>query len=264
MTNVKHRILVLSGKGGVGKSTVTCMLSWALSKNKDEDKQVGIMDIDLCGPSIPRMMGVHQGQVHQSNFGWSPVYVEDNLGVMSIAFMLAHPDDPVIWRGPKKNGLIKQFLRDVEWGNLDYLLVDTPPGTSDEHLSVVQYLKESGIDGAVVVTTPQEVSLQDVRKELMFCKKVGLKVLGVVENMAGYVCPKCDCQSELFPTSESGGAVEMCKKMEVPFLGSVPLDPRVSSCLDSGKCFLDEYPESPAAQAYEKITAKLISSLEQE
>lgn len=138
--------------------------------------------MDICGPSIPQMLGIRGHEVHQSASGWSPVYVDDNLGVMSVAFMLPKQDDAVIWRGPRKNGLIKQFLSDVDWGELDYLLIDTPPGTSDEHISIVQYLKEVAVDGAVVVTTPQEVAMADVRKELNFCKKTGLRVLGLVRH----------------------------------------------------------------------------------
>lgn len=170
MSQVKHKILVLSGKGGVGKSTFSAQLAFALAQ---QGKQVGLLDVDICGPSIPRMLGLVDHEVHQSASGWSPVYVEDNLGVMSIGFMLPSKDDAIIWRGPRKNGLIKQFLTDVNWNELDYLIVDTPPGTSDEHISIVQYLKSSNIDGAIVVTTPQEVSMADVRKELNFCKKTG-------------------------------------------------------------------------------------------
>lgn len=180
MRTVKHKILVLSGKGGVGKSTFAAQLSFALAS---VDKQVGLLDIDICGPSIPKMVGLEGPEIHQSNLGWSPVYVEDNLGVMSIGFMLPDPDEAVIWRGPRKNGLIKQFVKDVDWGDLDYLVVDAPPGTSDKHISIMQYLKATNVDGAIIVTTPQEVSLIDVRKEINFCKKVGIKVLGVVENM---------------------------------------------------------------------------------
>jgi Mrp family chromosome partitioning ATPase len=190
MASVKHKLLILSGKGGVGKSTFTSMLAHAFAQSPTV--QVGVMDVDICGPSIPRMMGAVNESIHTSGAGWSPVYVADNLGVMSIQFLLPNQDDAVIWRGPKKNGLIKQFLKDVEWGELDFLLVDTPPGTTDEHLSVNSYLKESGVDGAVVVTTPQEVSLLDVRKEINFCRKAGIKVLGVVENMSGFVCPNCE------------------------------------------------------------------------
>lgn len=170
MFHVKHIILVLSGKGGVGKSTFSAQLAFALASL---NKQVGLMDVDICGPSIPKMLGLDGQSVHQSASGWSPVYVSDNLGVMSIGFMLPNADDAVIWRGPRKNGLIKQFLTDVVWGELDYLIVDTPPGTSDEHISIIQYLKTSNVTGAVVVTTPQEVSMADVRKELNFCKKTG-------------------------------------------------------------------------------------------
>ncbi|KAL8124243.1 hypothetical protein AgCh_012038 [Apium graveolens] len=157
MASVKHKILVLSGKGGVGKSTFCAQLSYALAAM---DIQVGLLDIDICGPSVPKMLGLEGQEIHQSNLGWSPVYVESNLGVMSIGFMLPNPDDAVIWRGPRKNG------------------------TSDEHISIVQLLQETGIDGAIIVTTPQQVSLIDVRKEVSFCKKVGINVLGVVENMS--------------------------------------------------------------------------------
>nr|KAF6355639.1 nucleotide binding protein 1 [Myotis myotis] len=153
MKTVKHKILVLSGKGGVGKSTFSAHLAHALAE--DENTQVALLDIDICGPSIPKIMGLEGEQVHQSGSGWSPVFLEDNLGVMSVGFLLSSPDDAVIWRGPKKNGMIKQFLRDVDWGEVDYLIVDTPPGTSDEHLSVVQYLAATHIDGAVIITTPQ-------------------------------------------------------------------------------------------------------------
>mmetsp|Transcript_34398 Transcript_34398/g.97441 ORF Transcript_34398/g.97441 Transcript_34398/m.97441 type:complete len:276 (-) Transcript_34398:680-1507(-) len=166
---VKHKILVLSGKGGVGKSTFSAQLAFGLCARF---KEVGLLDIDICGPSIPKMMGLEGEEIHQSNSGWSPVYVEDNLGVMSIGFMLPDQDDPVIWRGPRKNGLVKQFLRDVDWGQQDFLIVDTPPGTSDEHISIVQYLKAANPDGAIIVTTPQQVSIIDVRKEINFCKKV--------------------------------------------------------------------------------------------
>jgi len=169
MKTVKHKILVLSGKGGVGKSTVSAQLSFAFAS--DTDSEVGLLDIDICGPSIPRMLGLVGEQVHQSSVGWSPVYIQDNLAVMSVGFLLGSQDEAVVWRGPKKNGLIKQFLRDVNWGELDYLVIDTPPGTSDEHLSITQYLRETGVDGAVIITSPQEVSLIDVRKEINFCKK---------------------------------------------------------------------------------------------
>ncbi|KAI7867751.1 cytosolic Fe-S cluster assembly factor NBP35 [Spinellus fusiger] len=258
MENVKHKILVLSGKGGVGKSSFTTQLSFALAS--DEDTQVGVMDIDICGPSIPTTMGLQGEQIHQSNSGWQPVFVQENLAVMSIGFMLPDKDDAVIWRGPKKNGLIKQFLRDVDWGTLDYLLVDTPPGTSDEHLSVTSFLKESGISGAVLITTPQEVALQDVRKEIDFCRKAKIPILGLVENMAGFVCPSCHGESIIFPPT-TGGAAALAEELKLTLLGSIPLDPRVAKCCDMGVSFMEEHPESPACAAYKAIIDKLLDTL---
>ncbi|KIV93588.1 Cytosolic Fe-S cluster assembly factor nbp35 [Exophiala mesophila] len=250
LAGIKHKILVLSGKGGVGKSTFSSLLSHAFAANPDST--VGIMDTDICGPSIPKMMGVENETIHVTNAGWSPVWVTDNLGVMSVQFMLPNRDDAVIWRGPKKNGLIKQFLKDVEWGDLDYLIVDTPPGTSDEHLSVNTFLKESGVDGAVVVTTPQEVSLLDVRKEIDFCHKAGIRVLGLVENMSGFVCPKCTHESQIFrPTT--GGGRKLCQDMGIPFLGAVPLDPRIGMACDFGESFMDSFPDSPACKALRHV-----------
>ena len=152
----------------------------------NEELNVGMLDIDICGPSAPRMMGIEGQEIHQSNDGWSPVYVEDNLAVMSVGFLLPNKNDAVIWRGPRKNGLIKQFLTDVIWEDLDYLIIDTPPGTSDEHISIIKYLKKANLDGSVVITTPQEVSLLDVRKELNFWYKTDTNIIGVVENMSGF------------------------------------------------------------------------------
>uniref|UniRef100_A0A6I8NMX3 Cytosolic Fe-S cluster assembly factor NUBP1 n=1 Tax=Ornithorhynchus anatinus TaxID=9258 RepID=A0A6I8NMX3_ORNAN len=267
MKTVKHKILVLSGKGGVGKSTFSAHLAHGLAE--DESKQVALLDIDICGPSIPKIMGLEGEQVHQSGSGWSPVYVEENLGVMSLGFLLSSPDDAVIWRGPKKNGvnsasenkrdlkgMIKQFLRDVDWGEIDYLIVDTPPGTSDEHLSIVQYLSAAHIDGAVLITTPQEVSLQDVRKEINFCHKVKLPVIGVVENMSGFICPKCKKESQIFPPT-TGGAEVMCQDLNISLLGKIPLDPQIGKSCDEGQSFLAEVPESPAAISYRNIIQRI-------
>lgn len=259
MATVQHKILVMSGKGGVGKSTISSQLAWGLSV--DESVQVGLMDVDICGPSIPRMMGCQGEEIHTSGTGWSPVYVTDNLGVMSIGFLLPNPNDAVIWRGPKKNGLIKQFLKDVEWGELDYLVVDTPPGTSDEHLSVSQYLKEAGIDGAVIVTTPQEVALLDVRKEIDFCHKSGINILGIIENMSGFVCPSCTHESKIFK-STTGGGKALAEEFGLKYLGAVPLDPRVGKSCDMGLSFSDEYPDSPATTALLDIVAQIRSLID--
>ena len=214
--------------------------------------QTGIMDVDICGPSIPTILGIASEQMHSSSSGWSPIYVQENLGVISVGFMLPSSRDAVMWRGPKKNGLISQFLKDVDWGTLDYLLIDTPPGTSDEHLSIIQYLKESGIDGAVLITTPQEVSLQDVRREIDFCRKVGIRVLGLVENMSGFVCPGCKTESQIFKAS-TGGGKRLAMEMGVELLGAIPLDPRIGKSADYGISFLDEHPDSPASAAYLNI-----------
>jgi len=206
------------------------------------------------------MMGVEEETIHVSSAGWSPVWVTDNLGVMSIQFMLPNRDDAIIWRGAKKNGLIKQFLKDVDWGDLDFLLVDTPPGTSDEHLSVNAFLGESGIDGAVVVTTPQEVALLDVRKEIDFCRKAGIRVLGIVENMSGFVCPKCRHESEIFRATTGGGR-GLAAELGLPFLGAVPLDPRIGMACDYGESFFDSYPGSPACAALKTVVRTLAREL---
>jgi len=257
LSNVKHKILILSGKGGVGKSTFTATLARGLAQN--ESNQIAVLDVDICGPSQPRLMGLEGEQVHQSASGWSPVFVEENLSVMSVGFLLGGPDMAVIWRGPKKNGMIKQFLRDVDWGDVDFMLIDTPPGTSDEHLSIVQYLAATQPDGAVLVTTPQEVALLDVRKEINFCQKVGLPIIGVVENMSGFICPKCTKESVIFPPT-TGGAEKMCSDLGIPFLGKLPLDPRIGKSCDEGVCFLSTHPDSPACKAYQKIIQNIKKS----
>ncbi|KAL2298731.1 hypothetical protein Nmel_014322 [Mimus melanotis] len=194
LAGVRHILLVLSGKGGVGKSTLSTELALAL---RNAGKRVGILDVDLCGPSIPRMLRVQDSAVHQCDSGWVPVFVGQDkaIALMSIGFLLERPDDAVVWRGPKKNALIKQFVTDVAWGDLDFLIVDTPPGTSDEHISTVEALRPHQLLGAVLVTTPQAVSVGDVRRELTFCRKAGLRILGIVENMSGFVCPHCSVSS---------------------------------------------------------------------
>ncbi|XP_058065296.1 cytosolic Fe-S cluster assembly factor NUBP1 homolog [Anopheles bellator] len=267
LTDVRNKLLILSGKGGVGKSTVTALLSRAMA-HRSPDENFGVLDIDICGPSQPRVLGVLGEQVHQSGSGWSPVYIEDNLSLMSIGFLLGSPDDAIIWRGPKKNGMIRQFLTEVDWGQLDYLLLDTPPGTSDEHLSATTFLRGTeGRWGALLVTTPQEVALLDVRKEISFCKKLTIPIVGVIENMAGFVCPKCTGQSMIFPARTNadgvGGTEQMCLEMEVPYLGQLPLDPRLTKCCDEGKDFISEFPTSPTVTALEGVVAKVRHFFEQ-
>ncbi|XP_059979709.1 cytosolic Fe-S cluster assembly factor NUBP2 isoform X2 [Lagenorhynchus albirostris] len=237
LAGVRHIILVLSGKGGVGKSTISTELALAL---RHAGKKV-------------------QGKaVHQCDSGWVPVFVdqEQSISLMSVGFLLEKPDEAVVWRGPKKNALIKQFVSDVAWGQLDYLVVDTPPGTSDEHMAVVDTLRPYSPLGALVVTTPQAVSVGDVRRELTFCKKVGLRVIGVVENMSGFVCPHCAECTNVF---SRGGGEELARHAGVPFLGSVPLDPELTRSLEEGRDFIRGFPESPAFPALSCIAQKILN-----
>ena len=218
------------------------------------------MDTDICGPSIPKMLGVETSTIHATGTGWTPVWAADNLCTMSVQFMLPNRDDAVIWRGAKKTGLIKRFLKDVEWGEMDYLLVDTPPGTTDEHLAVTSFLQEAGIDGAVVVTTPQETALLDVRKELDFCRKAGIKVLGIVENMSGFVCGGCGHTNRVFRASTGGGR-RLAKEQGVPFLGKVPLDPRIGVACDVGESFAEVWAESKAASAIDEVVKRVLKRI---
>lgn len=247
--------MILSGKGGVGKSTVTSLVARTFA-HLNPDQNFAVLDIDICGPSQPRMFGVLGEQVHQSGSGWSPVFIEDNLSLMSIGFLLDSPDDAIIWRGPKKNGMIRQFLSEVDWGTLDYLIIDSPPGTSDEHLSVNTYISGTDDYGAILVSTPQEVSLLDVRKQITFCKRMNIPIVGVIENMSSFVCPKCTTASKIFPSSSST-TQEMCKEMDVKFLGQLPLDPRLARCCDEGKNFVTEFNESPAVKALKDVVQNI-------
>jgi Mrp family chromosome partitioning ATPase len=225
--------------------------------HKNPDQNYGVLDVDICGPSQPRVFGVIGEQVHQSRSGWSPVFIDENLSLMSIGFLLDSADDAIIWRGPKKNGMIRQFLSEVDWGQLDFLILDTPPGTSDEHLSVASYLSSTnGNWGAVLVTTPQEVSLLDVRKEITFCKKLNIPIVGVIENMSQFICPKCSTVSAIFP-AKANSVETMCVQMNVQYLGDLPLDPRFAKCCDEGRDFLSEQPKSPTAVATKVIVEKI-------
>ncbi|KAM4820339.1 cytosolic Fe-S cluster assembly factor NUBP2 [Thomomys bottae] len=254
LAGVRHIILVLSGKGGVGKSTIATELALAL---RHRGKKVGILDVDLCGPSIPRMLQAQGRAVHQCDGGWVPVFVdrEQSLSLMSVGFLLEKPDEAVVWRGPKKNALIKQFVSDVAWGELDYLVVDTPPGTSDEHMAAVEALRPCRPLGALVVTTPQAVSVGDVRRELTFCRKTGLQVLGIVENMSGFACPHCAECTNIF---SKGGGEELAQFAGVPFLGAVPLDPELTKSLEEGRDFIQAFPKSPAFSALTSIAQNIL------
>jgi Mrp family chromosome partitioning ATPase len=241
---IRHKVIVLSGKGGVGKSTVAVNLATALMLS---GKRVGLLDVDIHGPSIPTMLGL-EGETLQASEG-GPLPIEaGEMKVMSLGFLLRNPDDALIWRGPMKGDLIKQFLTDVVWGDLDYRIVDSPPGTGDEPLSVCELI--GALDGAVIVTTPQKVATVDVRKSIAFCQKLHVRVLGVVENMSGFACPKC---GEVTQILRSGGGKRMARNMGVPFLGSIPMDPKIAEACDSGQAFVRHYAATPTAEIMRKI-----------
>ncbi len=206
------------------------------------------------------MLNLESHEVHQCDAGWVPVYTDSSqtLGVMSIGFLLQSRNNAVVWRGPKKNAMIKQFLTDVAWQERDILVIDTPPGTSDEHITLMEALRESGVrvDGAVVVTTPQALSVADVRRQLTFCKRAGLKVLGVVENMSGYVCPHCDECTDIF---SKGGGELLADYAKVPFLGRVPIEPNLALCTDKGEDFVEAFAQSKAAERFLEITQVLMA-----
>jgi len=325
LSNIRHVILILSGKGGVGKSTVCCQLAHTLASR---GYGVGVLDVDICGPSVARMLGCNNATVHKSGSGWMPVYPNPNLAVMSISFLLGEnqQDSAVVWRGPRKNGMIKQFLTETCWdgggGNeedgLDYLIIDTPPGTSDEHISTVQYLQgalgsidalgdggndsavETKLSGAVMVTTPEEVAMMDVRKELNFCIKTKLPVLGIVENMSRLEisfrdltflkkirndggddskqdvtedilkllrekCPELldldlIASANAFPPS-GDGPEGMSLRYNVPYMGKIPLDPNLLKSCEEGLCFVQAFPHSAAVSAVNSIADSIVRAL---
>ena len=252
MQNIKHTILVLSGKGGVGKSTVAVNLATTLAI---EGYKVGLLDIDIHGPSIPKLLHIEDKLITAHGENMLPVSVGDNLKVISMGLMSRDHDAAIIWRGPMKFQVIKQFLKNVEWGTLDYLIIDSPPGTGDEPLSIAQLLEHP--DGAIIVTTPQDVAIADVRKSISFCRSLQLPVLGVIENMSGFICPKC---SEVIDIFKSGGGEQMAKEMGVPFLGRVPIDPQIVQACDAGRPFVSHNSSSPAAKAF-KEAIKVLSNL---
>ncbi|HSO20328.1 MAG TPA: Mrp/NBP35 family ATP-binding protein [Desulfosarcina sp.] len=245
---IKHKLIIMSGKGGVGKTSTSVNLAIALARL---GYRVGLMDVDLHGPDVPRVLGL-MGMIGLSpNHKLDPMRYNDNLKVVSIESLSTSKDDAIIWRGPIKYSAIRQFVADVEWGELDFLLIDSPPGTGDEPLTVAQTIPEAK---AVIVTTPQEISLADVRKSISFCRTVKMDIFGLVENMSGYVCPHCGEQADLFG---SGGGEKTARSAELPFLGRVPFDPNIVKCGDSGKSFQESYPESPVTKAYEAIARKM-------
>ena len=253
LAHVKHKLIVLSGKGGVGKSTVAVNLAVALAES---GYRVGLMDVDLHGPSVPRLMGLTKVNAMISDGQISPVYYQDNLKVVSIENLLPENDEALIWRGPIKIGVIRQFLADVAWGELDYLIVDSPPGTGDEPLTIAQTIPGAQ---AIIVTTPQEVSLADVRKSISFCNTVKMELFGLIENMSGFTCPKCGETLNLFGF---GGGEKTAQAAGVRFLGRIPFDPDVVSCADAGASFIETHADSPVTKAFEDIAGKTAGILQ--
>ncbi|NWF94466.1 MAG: Mrp/NBP35 family ATP-binding protein [Syntrophaceae bacterium] len=245
LSHIKHRILVMSGKGGVGKSTVATNLAVTLSL---EGFQVGLLDADIHGPNIPKMLGIESSHVEGSGQGMIPVEVLPNLKVISMAFFIGDRDNPVVWRGPLKHSAISQFLGEVEWGILDFLVVDLPPGTGDEPLSVAHLIKN--VDGSIIVTSPQDVALLDSRKAVTFSRMLSIPVIGIIENMSGLICPHCQKEIPLF---KKGGGEKAARDLRVPFLGSIPIDPEMVTDCDRGMPFVMAHPDSEATKAFKEI-----------
>ncbi len=245
LSKIKHKVVVMSGKGGVGKSTVTSNIAYGLAQR---GYQVGILDADLHGPNIPVMFGGHGKYPKEPG---KPYRVNDNLGIVSLSFYSQNVNDPAVWRGPAKIGVIRQLLADISWGELDYLLVDLPPGTGDEPLTIAQTV--SDCDGCVIVTTPQEVALADTRKSIGFAGLLKMKILGVVENMSGFVCPHCGKTTDIF---QSGGGEKTAQEYNLDFLGKVPLNPQIMMGGDNGTPHIGLSDDSPFLPIVGKIEAK--------
>ena len=249
---IKHKLLVMSGKGGVGKTSTSVNLAIALA---NKGYRVGIMDVDLHGPDVPRMMGLKGMLDLSNNKKLEPMLRMENLKVISIESLTMSKDDAIIWRGPIKYSAIKQFIGDVEWGDLDFLVIDSPPGTGDEPLTIAQTIKDAK---AIIVTTPQEVSLADVRKSISFCKTVKMEIFGMIENMSGFVCPHCNETVDIFG---SGGGERTAAAASIPFLGRIPMDPRVVSCGDEGSSIQEKYADSEVAKAISNIADRVAGLL---
>jgi ATP-binding protein involved in chromosome partitioning len=252
--DVRHVILVLSGKGGVGKSTVSVNLAYALA---NKGNRVGLLDLDIHGPNIPKMLGIEDQRPAVLGKTIEPIHVTGDLAVMSMAFLLPDTSTPVIWRGPMKMGAIQQFLEEVNWGSLDYLVVDLPPGTGDEALTIAQLAPN--VRGAVIVTTPQDVAVIDAVKAAKFIEKLDLPVLGVIENMSGMVCPYCGGAIDLF---SHGGGEKAARDLGVPFLGAIPIDPAMVKAGDEGRPFILRHADSLSWKAVDAVMQKLVTIVE--
>lgn len=256
MSRIKRKIAVISGKGGVGKSTVTVNLAMAFAMHGYANR-VGILDADITGPCVPKMLGLHGQRLPASPAGIFPALGPLRIKVVSMDFLLPSEESPVIWRGPLKMRAISQFLSDIVWGELDFLLIDLPPGTGDEPLSIMQLIPE--MDGVVIVTIASEVSQIVVKKAVTFSRKLGIPVIGVIENMSGFVCPKCGAEIDIFKV---GGGKKIAEDLSVPFLGRIPIDPEICRDSDNGIPFITEHVNSPATKAFMEIVEKIERFLE--
>lgn len=254
LDRIKHVVIVLSGKGGVGKSTVSANLATSMSMR---GYQVGLLDVDITGPNIPKMFGLEGEGLDVQNEKLIPVPVPPSMKIMSMAFLLQSEDTPVLWRGPVKMTAIRQFIEDVEWGDLDYLVIDMPPGTGDEALSIIQLIPKA--DGMVIVTTPQELSLLDARKTVSFSAQSGIPIIGLVENMSGFACPHCGKVTDIF---KSGGGEAAAKELNMQFLGKVPIETGVGLSGDKGLPIVIDDQDSVSAKAFESIADKIIKTVE--
>jgi len=249
MAKVKHTFIVMSGKGGVGKTSVAVNLAYALSL---AGKSVGIFDIDIHGPNIAKMLGIEKHCLYRFEYGIHPVEVSDNLKAVSFALTRYGSDQPIIWRGPMKAAIIRQFLADVNWGELDYLIIDSPPGTGDEPLSACQLIPN--ITGAIIVTTPQDVAILDARKSVLFVKELKIPVIGIIENMSGFTCPYCHKEIDIF---KKGGGEKTAQELKVPFLGRVPFQPEFVEYADKGTPFVSFQEKSKSTKAFMDIVNKI-------
>lgn len=260
LAGIKNTIMVMSGKGGVGKSTVTANLAFGLAS---KGYKVGVLDGDIHGPDIPKVLGAENRKLMaDGEENIVPVAVSENLKVISVGYLLDNQDTPVIWRGPMKHTVMRQFLRDVNWGELDFLVVDLPPGTGDEPLSIAQIIKNTkGISSpsAIIVTTPQDVALLDSRKSVEFARVLELNPLGIIENMSGFVCPHCGESIDLFKT---GGGLKAANDLNVPFLGAIPIAPEIVQSTDDGKPFVGGDDNSAATRAFNKILDNVLKSFQ--
>ncbi len=244
LKKIKSKFLIMSGKGGVGKTSVSVNLSIALA---NKGFKIGLMDADIHGPDIPRMLGLKGMLDVSENRKLKPKRYSENLSAVSIESLLPSRDDAIIWRGPMKYSAIKQFIGDVEWGKLDYLIIDSPPGTGDEPLTIAQTISDAK---AIIVTTPQEISLADVRKSINFCKTVKMEIFGLIENMSSFACPHC---GEILDLFGSGGGEKTANAAGIKFLGRIPFDPKMVSCGDSGTSFQEQYKDSPVTKVFTEI-----------